>query len=250
MFNEERENEILTILQENNYYATVEYIAECVHMSPSSVRRDLNKLQAKGIVQRSYGGVSLVRGDRSIVPFAMRTHRNIELKKSIARKAVSLIKEGDVIFIDGSTTAFYLSEYLSGFEKLKIITNGIDTLSHLTKYRVDVYSTGGLLSSPNRAVLVGSFAQDMINSVHADVAFFSSQALDRDGMVYDCYDEENRIRQMMMKNATRKIFLCDSSKLGQTSTFKLCSIADVDDIICDQDLSDFFTCPVKSNLIF
>ena len=71
MFNEERETQILNILQENNYYATVEYIAQCIHISPSSVRRDLNKLESKGIVKRSYGGVSLLRGDRSIVPFAI-----------------------------------------------------------------------------------------------------------------------------------------------------------------------------------
>ena len=246
MFNEERETQILNILQENNYYATVEYIAQCIHISPSSVRRDLNKLEQKGIVKRSYGGVSLLRGDRSIVPFAMRTHRNIDLKISIARKAVSLIKEGDVIFIDGSSTAYFLSEYLSGFEKLKVITNGIDALTSLTKYRVDVYSTGGMLSPPNRAVLVGNFAQEMINSVHADIVFFSSQTIDADGVIYDCYEEENRIRQLMMKNSSRKVFLCDSTKLSQQSTFKLCNVNDVDDIICDKPLDDYFNVPVKA----
>ena len=126
----------------------------------------------------------------------MSAHRNIDLKKAIARKAVSLINEGDVIFIDGSTTAFYLAEYLSGFEKLKVITNGIEALNYLTKYRIDVYSTGGLLSPPNRSVLVGNFAQRMINSVHADVVFFSSQSMDANGTIYDCYEEENRIRQL------------------------------------------------------
>ena len=179
----------------------------------------------------------------------MRTHRNIELKKAIARKAVSLISEGDVIFIDGSTTAYYLAEYLSGFKKLKVITNGLDSLSCLTRYHIDVYSTGGMLSPPNRNVLVGSFAQETINAIHADAVFFSSQALDEDGMIYDCYDEENRVRQLMMKNSTKRVFLCDSTKLGSKSTFKLASVNDVDYVVCDKPLCDFFTAPVRASLL-
>ena len=104
------------------------------------------------------------------------------------------------------------------------------------------------LESINRAVLVGNFAQEMINSVHADIVFFSSQTIDADGVIYDCYEEENRIRQLMMKNSSRKVFLCDSTKLSQQSTFKLCNVNDVDDIICDKPLDDYFNVPVKAKL--
>ena len=207
------EQEILSIL-ENNDHASIEEIASAIFASPSTVRRRLTAMEQKGLLVRTHGGAQL---KNEIFPsFSLRSQQNISAKKQIARSALKLIKNGDIIFLDGSTSAFFIAEYLKEFNDIRVITNGIDTLSLLSKNNIQAYSTGGRISEQNHSVLVGGFAETVINSLRADVAFFSAQAVGKDGEVYDCFEEENVIRKAMIQHATKKVFLCDSTKFNKT----------------------------------
>lgn len=221
------QEKILEIL-EMQQYASVDDLADALSVSTSTVRRILSALQNKGLVTRTHGGVK-INSDNNFTPsFTFRIHQNSFEKKKIALSAIKLIKNGDVIFLDGSTTAFYIAEYLKEFENIRIITNGIDTLSLFAKNNILAYSTGGQVSTENPSVLVGRYAEDMINNFHADVAFFSAQALDEKGEIYDCFEDEIFIRRAMIKNAKTKVFLCDNTKIGKTSSYHLCSLKDID----------------------
>ncbi|MBQ7408734.1 MAG: DeoR/GlpR transcriptional regulator [Clostridia bacterium] len=114
------------------------------------------------------------------------------------------------------------------------MTNVIDTLSILDKKNVCVYSTGGVVSATNRSVLIGSHAQQMISKFNADVCFFSALAVDENGDIYDCFEEENFIRQAMIEHSSKRVFLCDHTKFGKKAAYKLCSLNNVDLIISDQ----------------
>ena len=85
-------------------------------------------------------------------------------------------------------------------------------------------------------VFVGSTAENYISKINADILFFSSQALSDEGEISDVSEEETSLRRVMLSRAKKKIFLCDSSKLGMKKTFTLCSKDDVDVIICDKEL--------------
>ena len=222
-----QEKKILEIL-ETQQYATVDELASFLSVSTSTVRRALEVLQQKGLVTRTHGGVK-VNSENTFSPsFTFRIHQNSFEKKKIALSAIKLIKNGDIIFLDGSTSAFYIAEYLKEFENIRVITNGIDTLSLLSENNILAYSTGGQVSAENPSVLVGRYAEDMICNFHADIAFFSAQALDNDGEIYDCFENEIFLRRAMIKNAKTKVFLCDNTKVGKTSPYHLCSIKDVD----------------------
>ena len=168
--------------------------------------------------------------------FTFRIHQNSFEKKKIALSAIKLIKNGDIIFLDGSTSAFYMAEYLKEFENIRVITNGIDTLSLLAKNNILAYSTGGQVSTENPSVLVGGYAENMVCNFHADVAFLSAQAMDNNGEIYDCFEDEIFIRRAMIKNAKTKVFLCDNTKFGKTSPYHLCSLKDVDYVASNQPL--------------
>jgi len=208
-----QEKKILEIL-ETQQYASVEELSAVLCVSTSTIRRSLEILQQKGLVTRTHGGVK-INSDNSFSPsFTFRIHQNTFEKKKIALSAIKLIRNGDIIFLDGSTSAFYIAEYLKEFENIRVITNGIDTLSLLSKNKILAYSTGGQVSSENPSVLVGRYAEDMICNFHADIAFFSAQAMDNDGEIYDCFEDEIFLRRAMIKNAKTKVFLCDSTKVG------------------------------------
>ena len=235
---ENQEKEILEILQ-NNQYATIDELSENLFVSASTIRRKLDVLQKKGLVTRTHGGAQLNDDNNFFPSFTFRVHENSFEKKKIALSAIKLIKNGDLIFLDGTTSAFFIAEYLSEFKNIRVITNGIDTLSLLAKNNITAYSTGGCVQELNRSVLVGHYAEEMIKNFHADIAFFSARSVDSNGEIYDCFEEENVIRKAMIKHATKKVFLCDSTKFGKTNLFHLCSLNDVDYIVSNHTIPDF-----------
>lgn len=234
---EKQEKIVLEYLIEHQF-ASVEKLAEVLFVSPSTVRRKLNELQSRGLVSRTHGGVKINDENNFSPSFTYRIHQNSFEKKKIALSAMKLIKNGDLIFLDGTTSAFFIAQYLSEFKNLRVITNGIDTLSLLSKAGVCAYSTGGMVEEENRSVLIGRYAEDTVHNFHADIVFFSAQSVDENGEVYDCFEEENFIRKAMLKNAKKKVFLCDTTKFNKTSSYHLCSLSDCDYIVSDKPLPE------------
>lgn len=242
------ERKILELLSNNSFLKT-EDIAELIDVSPSTVRRKLNELQSRGLITRLRGGAQVSDEKNYFPKFSFRSHMNSLEKKKIALSAIKLIKNGDVIFLDGSTSSFFIAEYLSEFKNIKVFTNGIDTLSQLSKHGVNAYSTGGHVSEENPSVLVGHFADEMIKNVKADISFFSAQAIGKDGEIFDCFELENPLRLSMIKNSCLSVFLCDSTKFGRTAPFHLCSLNDVDYIVSDSNADDYFDVPIKAQFL-
>ena len=233
------EKEILEAVQKTQF-ATVEDLSKKLFISTATVRRKLNVLQEQGLIIRTHGGAKISDNNNFYPSFSLRAHQNSLEKKKIALAAIKFIKNGDLIFIDGSTSAFFIAEYLSEFKDLMVVTNGIDTLSLLSKNNIKAYSTGGIVSDSNRSALVGQIAQNTVNTMHADIAFFSAHSVNKDGEIYDIFEQENYLRLCMMKNATKKIFLCDGTKFDTTSPFRLCSMSDVDYIVSNHDINGYF----------
>lgn len=248
MYKCEREDEIMALLAETEY-ATVDYLVRKINISASSIRRDLKNLEERGLVVRSYGGVKLASSMGKQIPFALRSHENSAQKKQMAKAAVSLLHPGDTVFLDGSSSAYFVAELLSSIGGITVFTNSIDVMACLSGYDVRAYCTGGEISKDNRAVLVGGYTQEFLRLIHADVAMFSVQAIAPNGSFFDCYAEEVAVRNIMMENASRKILLCDSSKWNKTSTFYQSHIRFVDYFVTDRDPSSFFQHPTPEKYI-
>ena len=231
------ESQILEVLQKQQF-ATVEELANALFVSTSTIRRALNSLQRKDLAIRTHGGVKINDTHNTSPNFTFRFHQNSFEKKKIALSAIKLIKNGDIVFLDGSTSAFYIAEYLQEFKDIRVITNGIDTLSLLAKNNIPAYSTGGQVSTENPSVLVGQYAENTIENFHANVAFFSAQSMDDNGNIYDSFENEIFIRRAMMQNASINVFLCDDTKIGKNSPFYLCSVKNVDYIVSNKPLPE------------
>ena len=243
-----KEKELLEILSDNKFIK-IEELAEKLAVSPSTVRRKLTELQSRGLVQRLRGGAQLNDEKNYFPKFSFRSHMNSLEKKKIALAAIKLIKNGDVVFLDGSTSSFFIAEYLAEFKNIKVFTNGIDTLSLLAKYGINAYSTGGHVSEENPSVLVGHYAEDTIKNIKADISFFSAQSVGKDGEIFDCFEHENVLRLSMIKNSTKSVFLCDSTKFGRTAPFRLCALSDVDYIVSDRAAEDYFEVPLTTEFL-
>ena len=240
----EFDKELLGLL-EDRQRLSVQEIAGALYVSPSTVRRRLAELSRDGLVRRTRGGAEYDAGGHSLPSFSSRFRVNSIGKRRIARSALRLIRDGDVIFLDGSTSAFFIAESLSRFRNIKVVTNGIDTLHLLSRYGIDVYSTGGIISKENRSVLVGRHAEELVLGMRADWTFFSAQSILPNGEIYDCFDEENTLRRLMIESSRRSAFLCDSTKLREISPFRLCAVGELDYLVCEADPSGYFEGSVK-----
>ena len=224
-------------------------LARQYNLSASTVRRKLDELEKDGLITRTHGGVKSVEDDLTVTSFATRVHTNVAEKRRIALKAIKLIREGDVIFLDASSTTYFLTEYLNEFSKIKVITNGIDTLAALAAKGISAYSTGGKVSPESPSVLVGQFARNAVHGVHADIAFFSVHGINENGEIFDTNQSCNEITSCMIKCSDKVVCLCDNTKIGKSGAFKVCDVSDVDYVVCDRDVSGSFDLPENVQLI-
>ncbi len=240
MLNREREQEILNILKTANGFVSVKQLCDTLFASESSIRRDLKALEECGLVKRSYGGASPVMNYSNIATFNYRTQQNADAKKNIARKAVSLIEDGNVVFLDQSSTSFYLASELINRTSLTVVTNNIEIMMILSGSDIKLISSGGMLSRENRNCFIGPNAQKTFENIFADLVFFSVKAVSDDGIVTDCAVEEIGVRNIMLQNADKRVLLCDSSKFGCRAPFKQCHISDIDYLISEEDQAQRF----------
>ncbi len=231
MFEVERLEHIITLLRQKQT-ATVSALAKRLYVSEATVRRDLNELERQGLVKRIHGGVVLLAGASRELPLYVREQQNAEAKRMIAAEAARHIRDGQVIFLDASSTTMSLIKHFEAFNSLTIVTNGLKTAQELSTSNHTVYCTGGLMLH-NSAAYVGDYAADFLRHFNADLFFFSSRGVSEEGMITDASSEETHIRRVMFEQSRKRIFLCDSQKRGQVYCYNLCSVSQVDAYITD-----------------
>ena len=237
MLQYDRQQSILDYLR-THHSARVGQIAGAIFTSEASVRRDLAALEAKGLVTRVYGGVVLAEHKNDVVPPALRESANSEAKEAIAQKAALLIRDGDTVIFDSSSTVRRICRHIKKRKNLKVITNNLRICEELKDTDITVYVTGGEFYK-RRNCFLGPSAERFLENVRADSLFFSCKGLSDDGYLTDVSEDEISMRQAMLARCRRSYFLCDSSKLGQESTFTLCHGSQLTQIISDGHIPDW-----------
>lgn len=241
MLKPEREQELLQLLQTSGYLS-VQELSQQLYTSQSTVRRILAALEGKGLVRRTYGGAELQEHFTQADPFSTRARSHTDAKREIAEKAAALVPDGSIVFLDQSSTAYFLAEVLRKKKGLTVVTNNIEIAGLLSQTEFDVFVSGGHLSRQMRMCLVGEDAHRIFREIHADFAFFSAYALSDDGIISDCSREEVCVRNTMLENAACRVFLCDSSKFGTRSGYRQCALTDIDIIISEGSQASPFAC--------
>jgi len=235
----ERQNKILDILTDCQA-VSVEELCRLLYSSGATIRRDLAVLENGGMLRRTHGGAVIADRNVSDFPLTLRENENLGPKNVIAQNAVSLIRDGQTIFLDASSTVFRMAERINGFTGLRIITNGLKIADTLSKREgIEVYCTGGRIWENNRS-LIGIRAQQFASNYYADLAFFSCRGVSPDAGATESNEEEAALKRIYLKNSRYTVLLADSSKLQKRFFCRICGLSELSELISDIPLDSSY----------
>lgn len=235
MLAKERQRKIVEIVNEKSSVRVSELSKE-FSVTEETIRRDLEKLEAAQLLQRSHGGAVSIMKDQQELSYTEREIMHAKEKKEIAIEAVKLIDLGDRIVLDASTTAWYMARELPNMP-LTVITNSIKVATELSvKDQVKVISTGGMLLAKSLSY-GGPLAEQSLNNYHVDKAFISCKGVSVEKGLSDSNEWQALVKKKMIEIATKTIVLVDSSKFDIQTFMHIANLDQIKEVITDQQIS-------------
>jgi DeoR/GlpR family transcriptional regulator of sugar metabolism len=209
-----RHDALVGLLREG--VTSVETLAGRVGVSPSTVRRDLTRLQEEGRIARTYGG-AMARDPFHERSFGESEQLNQDSKESIAARALELVPETGTIFLDAGTTCLALARLLGGRSGLTVVTRGLEAALLLARTPgVEVVVLGGQVR-PLSHGLVGPLASVALDRLGFDVAFLGADAVTAERGLGEPTVDETHVKELAASRAAQVCVLADSSKLAPTN---------------------------------
>lgn len=240
-----RHKEILNILEKNGAISIRELVS-LLYVSEATVRRDLTALEKAGSIKRTFGGAKPITDTKDQIPLSIRESLDARAKNEICKRAAQLIKEGDTIFLDGSSTVQYLVKYISGIKDLVVVTYSIKTAELMCRNHIKTYCAGGLMLE-NSLVCIGNKTAEFASTINADICFISCKGMDCNGKFTDTSEEETAIRKAFMKNCGFRVMLMTQNKLNSKYLHTLCEASEIDCLISDGEISSTLTEKLRRN---
>jgi DeoR/GlpR family transcriptional regulator of sugar metabolism len=209
-------------------------------VSEMTIRRDLKVLEETGLIKRTYGGA--VRWPEP--PLLVRDKRQTlaqPQKARIARYAAEqLVQHGDIIILEGGTTATAMATYLADKDDLTVVTNGMATAEELRRnlpLSATIIATGGILR-PESSTCVGPVTERFFREFHANRLFLSATGLTLQEGITDPKMLETQVKRAMIASAGEVIMLMDSTKFGVRSLMKVIDWGEIRMLITDDNASE------------
>jgi DeoR family transcriptional regulator, ulaG and ulaABCDEF operon transcriptional repressor len=237
---ERQRAEIVRNLLAARGFLSIADVMAATGVSAASARRDAGRLAEAGYAERVYGGIQalgafsqqMAQARLETRSFDVSRTINIEAKRAIARRAVEMCVDGDVIVINGGTTTFQMSEFLRD-TRLKILTNSYplaEFLIHETQNRVAL--PGGEVYREQK-LIVAPFDDDAIQHYSARIMFMSAISIGPLGVI----EGDPLIagaETKLLRRADKLVVLADASKFAQRGSLVVCSLARIHTLITDQ----------------
>ena len=206
-------------------------IANILYVSEATVRRDVDAMEKDGLLKRVYGGVTLNKED---MPLTLRSFQHADEKDEIGKQAAELVKDGQTIFIDSSSTALHILPYIKHKKDMTVISNSQKVIDTLAFTNNTLILTGGELI-PRNLAYVGELAARSLEMYRPEIVFFASQGIDIKGEITDVSQSETALRRAAIKRGIQTVFLCDSSKAGRIYPHHVCYKNEITKIITDSN---------------
>jgi len=218
--------------------AQIKDLAIELSVSEATVRRDFDEIALSGLVERVHGGIVKANGTAFERIHSEKMQSMLQEKQRIARKAASLVSNGDSLFLDSGSTTFFIAQNLANLTDLTIVTNNLD-IAYSCQFHptTSLLVTGGVRRD-NYSVLIGDVAENMLKSFFVDIAFMGCDAISIENGVYNTNFMELGIKKQIVQCGKRLILVTDSSKFHKKALAKVCDVQELDMVITDTGLDE------------
>lgn len=216
-----------------NKTVTLDQLCEEFKVSKNTIRRDIEELASRGIVKKIYGGVTVPDDTQSMKPFEERSISNLGLKQYIAKKAASLINDGEIIFIDSGTTTFPMVEYIQK-KNITVLTNNIEVIIKCVPYHnINVISLSGILDRKALS-FTGATAVEVLQQYNISKAFLAATGISSKNGATNSSPAETQIKRTAIERSVKKYLLVDHTKFEVSSLVTYAQFDKLNAIITDQ----------------
>jgi DeoR/GlpR family transcriptional regulator of sugar metabolism len=239
MFIEERHQAILEYIEKNSRIAANE-IQDMFQVSFDTARRDLRILEEKGLLKRTHGGAIPIRQIGFSKPPKITARDITEIKEnyfSIAQKAVSMIKQRDVVFITSASVGYFMAQNLQKDLFITVVTNSIIIAEELRKQdNIRVIVTGGEMDSKGN--FYDAFTVEAIKRMRFDKAFITSASISSEFGLSIQRTGYIEFINAIINSSKCSIGLYPTEKIGFESIISICPANKLDVLITDWDAAD------------
>ena len=238
-----RAKEILRLLLRDGK-TSIDELTIVFGTSPASVRRDLVRLEERGLVHRTHGGAMLAEQAvyepfRFDASFQVREDRFAQEKQRIAMAAAAMIEDGETIGLTAGTTTTQLARCLRSRSNLRIVTNAVNIGMELSASAgLAVNLTGGSMRWAGAFSLTGSAASESLKILVMNRVFIGVCGIDAERGATTIEPDEAAVFRTMADQSNQVIVIADSSKVGMVSPAVICPAKAVDILITDNGVSD------------
>ena len=207
-------------------------LSEMLGASPSTIRRDLDQLQDRGLVSRVHGGAAITEIGGEPAP-PVRATAHTEEKHRIGERAAQLVTPGSTILVSGGTTTEAMLGYLGHLNRLTVVTNGLNIASVLAQSPgVDVVVLGGLLRREEMSLL-GHVTVQALQEFQIDTVFMGAFGIDAELGLTGMNLGETQTDRALLGSASQLVVLADSSKLSQRGPVRLAPVSAISTLLTD-----------------
>jgi DeoR family transcriptional regulator, aga operon transcriptional repressor len=232
---DERRQHILSLVQ-NHGRVLVGELSRDLGISQITIRKDLEYLQAKALVQRTHGGALRIQSSALFDPTLQEKQKqHFQEKQRIAVAAAKMVEEGQCVMLDSGTTTTAIGHELRRFSQLTVITNAMNIAAELASTNLEVVLIGGILRR-NSLSLVGPLAEDVLKEMHADILFLGVDGFDPEVGLTTPNFLESRVNRAMVRAARRVVAVCDSTKFSRRSLSRIVPPDSIHCVITDRGI--------------
>jgi DeoR/GlpR family transcriptional regulator of sugar metabolism len=231
----QRQTTILETLRQQGA-VSIHELSQTLGVSAMTIRRDLDELERRGLLKRTYGGAVAATSVSFDPPFTQRQQIQKSVKQAIAQQAATLIEKGDRLILDSGSTVATLCPYLGDRPDLTVITYSIPVLHGLTRHAdIALICTGGSFDNTINA-FVGPLAEQVLENVRVDKAFLGATSISVKDGFSNSHLQNLTLQRLALRCARETYLLADSSKFLRDPFWIVANLEAITGIITDRSV--------------